>query len=169
MIAARALMNPTAQAACLELCLGLGRPISAVRVNIRRRIGFVQKPIEFLTVMHARVGHVILPDQLVPARIIMGKDEKAFLQRLTEVYASQQLSRLRKIIGVAASHHRLLCIHPFMDGNGRVTRLRIPVKATMLSGAWRPRDPVDDDQGGARAWWRRWSYFLISVFAVRVK
>src|SRR5712675_868511 len=46
-----------------ELCLGLGRPISAVRINIRRRIGFVQKPIEFLTVVHARVGHVILPDQ----------------------------------------------------------------------------------------------------------
>src|ERR1035438_9870460 len=66
MIAARALMNLTAQAAYLELCLSLGRPISAVRVNIRRRIGFVQKPIEFLTVMHARVGHVILPDQLVP-------------------------------------------------------------------------------------------------------
>src|SRR5665647_907721 len=66
MIAARALMNPTAQAAYLELCLGLGRSISAVRVNISRRIGVVQKPIEFLTVMHARVGHVILPDQLVP-------------------------------------------------------------------------------------------------------
>ena len=29
--------------------------------------------------------------------------------------------------------------------------MRIPVKATTLSGAWRPRDPVDDDQGGARA------------------
>jgi len=29
--------------------------------------------------------------------------------------------------------------------------LRMPVKATTLSGAWRPRDPVDDDQGGARA------------------
>jgi hypothetical protein len=24
-------------------------------------------------------------------------------------------------------------------------------EATTLSGAWRPRDPVDDDQGGARA------------------
>jgi Fic family protein len=47
----------------------------------------------------------------------------SFLQRLTEVYASQHLSRLRKIIGVAASHHRLLWIHPFIDGNGRVTRL----------------------------------------------
>jgi hypothetical protein len=30
-------------------------------------------------------------------------------------------------------------------------QLRIPVKATTLSGAWRPRDPVDDDHGGARA------------------
>jgi transposase len=29
--------------------------------------------------------------------------------------------------------------------------LRIPEKATTLSGACRPRDPVDDDQGGARA------------------
>ena len=28
--------------------------------------------------------------------------------------------------------------------------LRIPGKATTLSGAWRPRDPVDDDWGGAR-------------------
>jgi hypothetical protein len=27
--------------------------------------------------------------------------------------------------------------------------LRIPVKATMDSDAWRPLDPVDDDQGGA--------------------
>jgi hypothetical protein len=34
--------------------------------------------------------------------------------------------------------------------------LRIPVKATMQSGAWRPLDPVDDDQGGARFWRRRW-------------
>jgi|ERR1700722_18855251 hypothetical protein len=63
MIAARALMNLTAQAAYLELCLGLGRPISAVGINIRKRIGIVQKPIAFLTVLHARV---IPPDQLVP-------------------------------------------------------------------------------------------------------
>jgi hypothetical protein len=32
---------------------------------------------------------------------------------------------------------------------GFVWGLRIPVKATMHSGAWRPLDPVDDDQGGA--------------------
>jgi putative transposase len=32
-----------------------------------------------------------------------------------------------------------------------ISILRIPEKATTLSGAWRPRDPVDGDQGGARA------------------
>jgi DNA invertase Pin-like site-specific DNA recombinase len=43
---------------------------------------------------------------------------------------------------------------PWTDANiRRVLRdmVRIPGKATTLSGAWRPRDPVDDDQGGARA------------------
>jgi hypothetical protein len=35
--------------------------------------------------------------------------------------------------------------------NHRPSTVRIPEKATTLSGAWRPRDPVDDDQGGARA------------------
>jgi hypothetical protein len=35
--------------------------------------------------------------------------------------------------------------------NNESFRVRIPGKATTLSGAWRPRDPVDDDRGGARA------------------
>src|ERR1700687_5784550 len=65
MIAFRALRNPAAQAAQAELRLGLRRAIRAVRVHIRRRVGLVQKSIEFLAVMHTRVGHVVLPDQLV--------------------------------------------------------------------------------------------------------
>lgn len=32
-------------------------------------------------------------------------------------------SKIRRIISIAASHHRLAWIHPFLDGNGRVTRL----------------------------------------------
>jgi hypothetical protein len=31
----------------------------------------------------------------------------------------------------------------------RAEGLRIPVMTTMRFGAWRPLDPVDDDQGGA--------------------
>lgn len=46
-----------------------------------------------------------------------------FLSRFMEAYAPEKLSKLRQIIAVAASHHRLLWIHPFYDGNGRVTRL----------------------------------------------
>jgi Fic family protein len=63
---------------------------------------------------HVRVGRHIAPD---PA------DLPAFIKRFAEGYTSSNLSRLRKIIGVAASHHRLAWIHPFLDGNGRVTRL----------------------------------------------
>ncbi len=47
----------------------------------------------------------------------------AFLGRFEEAYRPDRLSRHLQIVGVAAAHHRLLWIHPFLDGNGRVARL----------------------------------------------
>jgi Fic family protein len=44
-----------------------------------------------------------------------------FLGRYEEVYG--HLNRTDSILGAAAAHHRLLWIHPFLDGNGRVARL----------------------------------------------
>jgi len=44
-----------------------------------------------------------------------------FLDRFEEVYG--RLSKTNSISGAAAAHHRLLWIHPFVDGNGRVARL----------------------------------------------
>lgn len=46
-----------------------------------------------------------------------------FLRRFYEAYEMQKLSRLRRIIAIGSAHHRLLWIHPFYDGNGRVARL----------------------------------------------
>lgn len=46
-----------------------------------------------------------------------------FLKRFESAYSPEKLSGIRQVIAVAASHHRLLWIHPFYDGNGRVTRL----------------------------------------------
>ena len=46
-----------------------------------------------------------------------------FLKRFAEAYEMQKLSRVRQIIALGAAHHRLLWIHPFYDGNGRVARL----------------------------------------------
>jgi len=63
---------------------------------------------------HVKVGrHVPIDPEDIPR----------FLERFAEAYTSPTLSKLQKIVGVAASHHRLLWIHPFLDGNGRVTRL----------------------------------------------
>ena len=44
-----------------------------------------------------------------------------FLERFEAVYTG--LGKADAILAAAAAHHRLLWIHPFLDGNGRVARL----------------------------------------------
>ena len=44
-----------------------------------------------------------------------------FLHRFEEVYGN--LGKTEVLLAVAAAHHRLAWIHPFLDGNGRVARL----------------------------------------------
>lgn len=46
-----------------------------------------------------------------------------YLTRFEEAYDPGRLSRPRQLVAIAASHHRLLWIHPFLEGNGRVARL----------------------------------------------
>lgn len=59
-----------------------------------------------------RVGsHVAISPPAVPR----------FLQRFEEVYSG--LGKTETILAAAAAHHRLVWIHPFLDGNGRVARL----------------------------------------------
>jgi Fic family protein len=45
------------------------------------------------------------------------------MDRFEQAYASERLTKPRQAIAAAAAHHRLLWVHPFLDGNGRVTRL----------------------------------------------
>jgi Fic family protein len=47
----------------------------------------------------------------------------SFLDRFNNSYNAEDLHGAKKLIAVAASPHRLAWIHPFLDGNGRVTRL----------------------------------------------
>lgn len=44
-----------------------------------------------------------------------------FLERFERIYGS--LNKPEGLLATAAAHHRLLWIHPFLDGNGRVARL----------------------------------------------
>lgn len=51
---------------------------------------------------------------------------ESFMNRFEEVYSPTNPSnrlKIKRIIAIAASHHRLAWIHPFLDGNGRVVRL----------------------------------------------
>jgi len=54
------------------------------------------------------------------------KNLNQFMDRFEEVYdpkSPHNKAKVRRIIAIAASHHRLAWIHPFLDGNGRVVRL----------------------------------------------
>jgi len=60
-----------------------------------------------------------------------------FLQRFEEAYSG--LGKAENIIAAAAAHHRLLWIHPFLDGNGRVARLMshaMLLEALDTGGVW---------------------------------
>jgi len=47
----------------------------------------------------------------------------SFLERFSSVYDPEKQQGLGPLIALAAAHHRLMWIHPFLDGNGRVARL----------------------------------------------
>jgi Fic family protein len=53
-----------------------------------------------------------------------------FLKRFKEVYG--YLGKTDAILSVAPAHHRLLWIHPFWDGNGRVARLMSHAKLLQM-------------------------------------
>jgi Fic family protein len=58
------------------------------------------------------------------------------MSRFEEAYDTRRLSKIQQVIAVAAAHHRLTWIHPFLDGNGRVARL--------TSHAWFRRLSIGD-------------------------
>ena len=67
----------------------------------------------------------VVPGELRTRMVVVGmhvppppEDLPAFMARFEAAYKSD--SKLKQLVGVAASHHRLAWIHPFLDGNGRV-------------------------------------------------
>jgi len=58
-----------------------------------------------------------------------------FMRRFQEAYSSKDIVATDQLTALAAAHHRLAWIHPFGDGNGRVTRL--------YSHAWLVKAKVD--------------------------
>lgn len=64
----------------------------------------------------------------------------AFMQHFAERYRLEPRGTSARILAMAAAHHRLNYIHPFPDGNGRVSRLMSHAMGLMAgigaSGLW---------------------------------
>ena len=91
-----------------------------------------QLPPELLVVKDPKTGREekVVPGEFRESYVKVGRHVAPepsalppLLERFSNFYGDEKLPKIKKIIGVAASHHRLLWIHPFADGNGRVARL----------------------------------------------
>ncbi|SMO48398.1 Fic family protein [Gracilimonas mengyeensis] len=89
-------------------------------------------PDSFLSIYHPdRDEHLtMVPGELRKENVKVGdhfppkwESVPEFLARFEKVYASESVYGHKKLMTAAASHQRLTWIHPFMDGNGRVSRL----------------------------------------------
>ncbi len=74
---------------------------------------------------------------------------EAFMHYFESRYRFEELGRAGRIAAIAAAHHRLNYIHPFPDGNGRVSRLMSHAMGH-AAGIRRARPVVDLSR--PRAW-----------------
>lgn len=87
-------------------------------------------PAEMLRVEHPNTGEIleVKPGELREHDVRVGNHVPPspgalprFMDRFEQGYSG--LGKLDSILAAAGAHHRLLYIHPFLDGNGRVARL----------------------------------------------
>jgi Fic family protein len=128
-----------------------------------------QLPEEFRVVKNPETGResIVVPGELREGSVKIGYHQPpehrsltAFLDRFGEFYAPDRHHGALKLVAASAAHHRLMWIHPFLDGNGRVARLfteayfhRIPVHGFGLWSVSRglARKNVDYKSALARA------------------
>lgn len=92
-------------------------------------------------------GSLMVPGRMRARQVAVGIHEAplhsavpAFLARWREVYAGARRGEAT-LLAISASHHRLAWIHPFEDGNGRVSRLHTHLalySGGYTKGLWSP-------------------------------
>lgn len=126
---------------------GLDQPATAGESLRRIHRRFCEAlPDELLWVEDRKTGERIrvLPGELRARDVAVGRHVAVspgavprFLARFDEAYSS--LGKAETILAAAPAHHRLVWIHPFLDGNGRVARLMshaVLLRALDTGGAW---------------------------------
>ncbi|AMV73202.1 Fic family protein [Desulfuromonas carbonis] len=129
---------------------------------------FVLLPEEFLVMTNPDNGREcrVVPGELRTQAVKVGQHQPpghdslgAFMGRFGEAYAPEKHHGAAKLVAAAAAHHRLMWIHPFLDGNGRVARLfteaylhRIPVQGFGLWSVSRGLARRNADYKSALTW-----------------
>ncbi len=129
---------------------------------------FALLPEEFRVMKHPETGREsrVVPGALRAEQVVVGRHEPpghdslpAFMARFGEAYAPGVHHGAAKLVAAAAAHHRLMWIHPFLDGNGRVARLfteaylhRIPVHGFGLWSVSRGLARRNADYKAALTW-----------------
>ena len=107
-----------------------GRPLSLAGIKEIHRRFCELLPDDLLWIENADTGErlKVLPGQLRDRDVRIGEHVPVspgavprFLARCEDAYGG--LGKTDTILSTPAAHHRLLWIHPFLDGNGRVARL----------------------------------------------
>ena len=122
------------------------------RIDARHRAGTLPRPTstEFLSSVHREFYEEMPPEfrfvvqaegqaeEIIPGRfrsigdgeVSVGRHQPpsssrvtAFMDYFDKRFAAAEASPSARIIAIASAHHRLNYIHPFPDGNGRVSRL----------------------------------------------
>lgn len=102
-------------------------PVSIIEIH-RRFCELLPKDLLFVEDPTTKEKLPIIPGQLRDRYVQVGRHippspgaVARFLDRFHQAYC--RTSRVDLILAVACAHHRLLWVHPFLDGNGRVARL----------------------------------------------
>ncbi len=96
------------------------------------RLFYEHLPIELRRIKDEKSGEEleVVPGEIRQREVVVARHVgpssahlAAFLDRFATAYSPDRQHGLMPLIATAASHHRLMWIHPFLDGNGRTTRL----------------------------------------------
>jgi len=92
-------------------------------------------------------GSLMVPGELRTRQVAVGRHEgptaealPRFIERWAQLYGQQRRGEA-SVVALAAAHHRLAWMHPFLDGNGRVARLHTHLllhAGGYTKGIWSP-------------------------------
>lgn len=125
-----------------------GEPAASERLRWLHREFYAGASPRMLNVVHDDGNYALTPGEFrsEPRHdVVVGRHQPPssarvpeFMRYFEERYRFNSLGTAARVVAMAAAHHRLNYIHPFVDGNGRVSRLMSHAMALQAGIGARP-------------------------------